>query len=309
MWSKKSASAAQVVRGRKEEEAARNELFAGQQAEIVIDPTQLPVEEQTTDQLVRTAQQTHKETTQAAQRALKVIEESKQIQADTMKNLEEQNKKMYDIHNRMDDMNEELTYAEKLLSYMRRCCCCWLCDSCTGADPEEARKRKWERRVAKGKTAVPAGRGAPPQPGRAGAGDKANGGGGGGNGVGGKQQGGTYRNPDIRLPDEHRGAEMGMHEETRKQNEVIDQIHAGLEHLLEGARGMHDELAEQNKELDALDSKATATRDRINDVNKNSQLRNMARGKPKTSKDDALVPGLPSKNDVALAAAKRLAGV
>jgi hypothetical protein len=40
-------------------------------------------------------------------------------------------------------------------------------------------------------------------------------------------------------------------------------------------QGMHEELAQQNKELDALDNKATATRDRINDVNKNSQLRNM----------------------------------
>ncbi|PNW86893.1 hypothetical protein CHLRE_02g100250v5 [Chlamydomonas reinhardtii] len=308
MWGKKNASAAQVVRERKEEEVARNALFAGQEGEIVIDPTQLPVEEQTTDQLVRTAQQTHKETTQAAQRALKVIEESKQIQAETMKNLEDQNKKMWDIHTRMDDMNEELTYAEKLLSYMRRCCCCWLCDSCTGADPEEQRKRAWQRRVAKGKTAVPAGRGQPPQQGRGGAGEKANGGGG-GNGAGGKEQGGTYRNPDIRLPDEHRGVEMGLHEETRKQDEVIDQIHAGLEHLLEGARGMHGELAAQNKELDALDDKAAATRDRINDVNKNSQLRNMARGKPKPSKEEPLVPGLPSKNDVALAAAKRLAGV
>ncbi|KAG2454682.1 hypothetical protein HYH02_000520 [Chlamydomonas schloesseri] len=280
MFGKKNASAATVVRERKEEEASRNELFAGQQEEIVIDPTQLPLEQQTTDQLVRTAQQTHKETTQVAQRALKVVEESKQIQAETMKNLEEQNKKMYDIHNRMDDMNEELTYAEKLLSYMRRCCCCWLCDSCTGADPEEQRKRAWQRRVAKGKTAVPAGRGPPPQPGRGGAGEKAANGNGGGGG-GGRAQGGTYRNPDIRLPDEHRAAEMGLHEETRKQNEVIDQIHAGLEHLLEGARGMHEELAQQNKELDALDSKATATRDRINDVNKNSQLRNMAGIRPK----------------------------
>lgn len=34
-----------------------------------------------------------------------------------------------------------------------------------------------------------------------------------------------------------------------------------------------------------------------------------ARGKPKPSKEEPLVPGLPSKNDVALAAAKRLAGV
>ena len=50
---------------------------------------------------------------------------------------------------RHPQMNEELTYAEKLLSYMRRCCCCWLCDSCTGADPEEQRKRAWQRRVAK----------------------------------------------------------------------------------------------------------------------------------------------------------------
>ncbi len=46
-------------------------------------------------------------------------------------------------------VNQELTYAEKLLRYMRMCCCCFMCDSCTGADPEDRRKKEWAKRVEK----------------------------------------------------------------------------------------------------------------------------------------------------------------
>ena len=38
---------------------------------------------------------------------------------------------------------------------------------------------------------------------------------------------------------------------------------------------MTDELDRQGKVVDALDSKTAVTHDRINDVNKNSQLRNL----------------------------------
>ncbi|GIL86287.1 hypothetical protein Vretimale_13720 [Volvox reticuliferus] len=100
---------------------------------------------------------------------------------------------------------------------------------------------------------------------------------------------------------------MRLHEETRKQNDMIDQIHAGLEQLLEGAKVMHDELATQNRELDVLDSKAAATRDRLNDVNKNSQLCNLGRGKPKVKKEETFA--LPTQSEAAIAAAKRLAGL
>ncbi|KAG2484314.1 hypothetical protein HYH03_016856 [Edaphochlamys debaryana] len=263
--------AEKAAQRRRDEEEARNELFAGKD-EVVIDPNAAtPLDQQSVQQLVNTAVRTHKDTTATAARALKVVEEAQQVQRDTMGQLAEQNKKMYDISRGMDQMNEELTYAEKLLSYMRRCCCCWMCDSCTGADPEEARKRDWERRVAKGKTQVAKG---VPGAGKGGAG--AAGAGGKGGTAGGKGAGPSrLGDPDIQLPEEHRAAEMGMHEETRKQNAMIDQIQAGLEGLLAGAKEMTDELTTQNRQLDGLDTKAEATKGRIDDVNKNSQLRNM----------------------------------
>ncbi|GLC36830.1 hypothetical protein PLESTB_000778200 [Pleodorina starrii] len=309
MW-KKGGAAAAAVPQRQEEQNARNDLFTGK--EINIDPTQIPLEDQTVDQLVDTAVRTHKDTTAVAQRALRVVQESKQIQVETMRQLEEQNQTMHKIGDKMDDMNEELTYAEKLLSYMRRCCCLWVCDSCTGADPEEQRKREWRRRVEKGETQLETGAGWSKGSGAAAAatangcnGRKgaANGSGGGTDGPGGARRG----DPDVRLPEQHRGAEMRLHEETRKQNDMIDQIHAGLDQLLEGAKVMTDELAVQNRELDVLDGKAASTRDRLNDVNKNSQLRNFARGKPKAKKEDMLP--LPTQSDAAIAAAKRLAGL
>lgn len=46
-------------------------------------------------------------------------------------------------------MNQELTYSERLLRYMRRWCCCFICDKCTGADPETAKNREWKKRVDK----------------------------------------------------------------------------------------------------------------------------------------------------------------
>ncbi len=46
-------------------------------------------------------------------------------------------------------MNEHLTYSEEILRYMRRCCCCWMCDSCTGADPERHREAEWRYKTSK----------------------------------------------------------------------------------------------------------------------------------------------------------------
>lgn len=43
-------------------------------------------------------------------------------------------------------INDNLSYSEKLLMYMRRCCLCWICDSCTGADPEEGREKDWQQK-------------------------------------------------------------------------------------------------------------------------------------------------------------------
>lgn len=50
----------------------RNELFGGQGEDIFIDPSAIPLEQQTNRQMVDTAVRTHKESTALAQRALRV---------------------------------------------------------------------------------------------------------------------------------------------------------------------------------------------------------------------------------------------
>jgi hypothetical protein len=65
-------SAAALHRQLKEEEEVRNELFASRGPTMSPAPSGGGAEEPTIDQLVTKAQRTHKDTTNTAQRALKV---------------------------------------------------------------------------------------------------------------------------------------------------------------------------------------------------------------------------------------------
>ncbi|GFH20161.1 uncharacterized protein HaLaN_17241, partial [Haematococcus lacustris] len=80
----------------KEEDAIRNELFAGS-----VDPRTPVNNERSVDQLVSEASTTHRETTQTAQRALRVIEQSKQVQANTMQELDKQGKQLGNMKSKL----------------------------------------------------------------------------------------------------------------------------------------------------------------------------------------------------------------
>ena len=61
--------------------------------------------------------------------------------------------------------------------------------------------------------------------------------------------------------------------ETRKQNELIDQIADGMDHLMAGAKHMSEELSGQIKVVDSINSRADATSTRVKEMNTKSQLR------------------------------------
>jgi len=219
-------------------------------------------------QLVRKAQAIHNDTTATAERALRLVEESKQIKDATLKELDVQNRKLENLNDNLHDMNETLTYSEKLLRYMRRCCCCWMFDSCTGADPEAKAEREWQeytarteykdndsyngmsprtrkRHADKKKTPPPA----------------------------------NFRDPDTNLGKGHESQANQLAKETHTQNRMLDQIEKGLDELLEGAKDIGDAVDEQDKRISKLQSKAEKTKDRVGEMNGKSQLRKYQKDK------------------------------
>eukprot|EP00195_Chlamydomonas_chlamydogama_P003514 CAMPEP_0202920734 /NCGR_PEP_ID=MMETSP1392-20130828/77013_1 /ASSEMBLY_ACC=CAM_ASM_000868 /TAXON_ID=225041 /ORGANISM="Chlamydomonas chlamydogama, Strain SAG 11-48b" /LENGTH=262 /DNA_ID=CAMNT_0049614245 /DNA_START=63 /DNA_END=851 /DNA_ORIENTATION=+ len=246
----------------------RNALFAGAaQAD-----DERPDAEKNTDELVQQAVREHKETTDTAQRALKVMENTRQVKDALMQDLDQQGKTINKIDDHIAKVDAELTYAEKLLLYMRMCCCCWMFDSCTGADPEDARKKQWEKSVSTGKTvaktediyrrAEEAKAQASAETSRRTTRNASAGG-----------AGPQHRDPDIRLPAGHEKTAMNLQNETSKQNDIIDKVHQGLDDLLAGAKAIGDELGKQNKALDGVQDKASNAAQRIEDMNTKSQLR------------------------------------
>ncbi|KAJ9533138.1 hypothetical protein QJQ45_018231, partial [Haematococcus lacustris] len=276
----------------KEEDAIRNELFAGS-----VDPRTPVNNERTVDQLVSEASTTHRETTQTAQRALRVIEQSKQVQANTMQELDKQGKQLGNMKSKLHKViNEDLTYSERLLRYMRRCCCCWICDSCTEADPETQRRRDWQARVDKGKTEAkdkalaeesasaktatgPPGSSAGQQDVEASGSSSSS------------APSPHYRDPDIKLPAQYASQELKLHTETRKQNELLDQIHVGLGDLLNGAKQIGEEIGTQTRALDKVQNRAENTTGRIHEMNNKSQLRDFKVDKDKKSVDKMKIGG------------------
>ncbi|GFH30839.1 uncharacterized protein snap34 [Haematococcus lacustris] len=254
----------------KEEDAIRNELFAGS-----VDPRTPVKNERTVDQLVSEASTTHRETTQTAQRALRVIEQSKQVQANTMQELDKQGKQLGNMKSKLHKINEDLTYK---------------------ADPEAQRRRDWQARVDKGKTEAkdkalaeesasaktatgPPGSSAGQQDVEASGSSSSS------------APSPHYRDPDIKLPAQYASQELKLHTETRKQNELLDQIHVGLGDLLNGAKQIGEEIGTQTRALDKVQNRAENTTGRIHEMNNKSQLRDFKVDKDKKSVNKMKIGG------------------
>ena len=83
----------------------------------------------------------------------------------------------------------------------------------------------------------------------------------------------NFREIDVSMPKGYEAAGMGLAEESRKQNEIIDQIGNGLQELLSGAKVINEELARQDKYIDRLDDKTDGTKSRLQDMNTRTVLK------------------------------------
>ncbi|KAG1658731.1 hypothetical protein FOA52_002746 [Chlamydomonas sp. UWO 241] len=230
-------------------------------------PEEEPVNEDdklTESELVRQAQAIHRDTTATTEQALKLVEESRQIKDSTLRELNKQNRKLEVLNLDMKELNQTLTYSEKLLRYMRRCCCCWMLDSCTGADPEARAEAKWQQHTQKSARYVEDD--VYTSPGTVKATRKT-----------GPNSPPPHRNPDTDLGKAHEAASERLNAETQKQNKMMDQIEKGLDELLEGAKEIGGEVDEQDRRINKLQSKAEQTELRVQQMNSQSQLRKYAK--------------------------------
>lgn len=272
---------------------------------------QTPPAEKTVAQLVQEAQDTHKDTTRTAQRALNVVEQTKQVKNAMLVSLHEQNKHLENVDMELETMNEHISYSQRILLYMGRCCGCvtWMCDCCTGADPEAQKQRQWERMARKEnqrqvqfdaaavekQAAAYNGTEGPASPKKLTPSSTFN------------YRSGEdeefsshkpklrtiqseryqtsspdsegpstrfdFREIDVTMPKGYEGAGMNLAEESRKQNEIIDQIGNGIQELLSGAKVINEELGRQDKYIDKLDNKTDGTKTRLHDMNTKTMLK------------------------------------
>ncbi|CAK0787334.1 hypothetical protein CVIRNUC_010552 [Coccomyxa viridis] len=93
------------------------------------------------------AKRTHRETTQSAQRALKTAERTKELAANTLGELQHQGQKLDMIDRDLHDIDTDVDESKSILSYMRRCCLCFLCACCCDGDKDVARDSTRKKRV------------------------------------------------------------------------------------------------------------------------------------------------------------------
>jgi uncharacterized phage infection (PIP) family protein YhgE len=102
---------------------------------------------QTLDQ----AKRIHKETTASANRALKTANRTKELAANTLEELERQGDKLEMIDQDLNTIDADVKEAKGVLSYMQRCCLCFLCSCCCDCDPsvKEDKTRKARTKQSK----------------------------------------------------------------------------------------------------------------------------------------------------------------
>lgn len=209
----------------------------------------------------------HKETTATARRALQVVEQTKELQASTVTALQDQGQQMRRVAQGMDRIGTDLTYSQRILRYMKMCCCVgFFCSSCT--EPERTvDDRNWRSGAPPMPRPPPpphagahtphAPRGAPvKRPGQqhAGAG----------------QQGPEYPPVSTGGLEQAGYGEQAqvIKEETLQQDQYLDQIAMGLDQLKHGARAMQEEISRQDQHVNRLHTDAHVLQSKLNTVNR-----------------------------------------
>ncbi|CAL5222338.1 g4687 [Coccomyxa viridis] len=228
--------------------------------------------------IVDKAKRTHNETTQSAQRALKTAERTKELAANTLGELQHQGQKLDMIDRDLHDIDTDVDESKSILSYMRRCCLCFLCSCCCDGDKDVARDNARKTRIKEANKArtqeqemlaranehrkeasaaattaqhAPAneeaqrdelfGQASAPKSGRVNIEERR------------RQRAAAQRSAASRigegLADEDREE---IQEETQKQEDTFDQIGSALGDLKHMSHEMNSELKRQEKVLDAV---------------------------------------------------------
>jgi hypothetical protein len=223
-----------------------------------------------------------------------IVEQTKEIQATTLAALRDQGRQMQNVSAGMDRLGSDLSYSERMLKFMRRCCCVGLfCGCCFEPSGKVEEDREWRHGGAGGgggngeEGAPPTTyKIAPPPPAvlalqqreareraeAAKAAKKRGGAAGAAAGAAGAAgaAAGAYRGPSgsglaAAGLDEHAAT---VADETATQNDYLDQISAGLDHLKQGAVAMNTELRRQEAHATEMADDATVLHARLQSVNR-----------------------------------------
>lgn len=208
----------------------------------------------------------HKETTATAKRALQVVEQTKELQVSTITALQDQGRQMGRIAQGMDKIGTDLTYSQRILRYMRMCCCIgFFCSCCT--EPErETSDRNWRPSYAgppppNQPGSVPRQQQAARGRGRAAAGAGA---------AAGPSEGASYPGVTTQGLEAagYGGEAAAIQKETAQQDEYLDQIAQGLDQLKHGALAMQDEISRQDQHVNRLTGDAHVLHGKLREVNR-----------------------------------------
>jgi hypothetical protein len=231
-----------------------------------------------------------------------IVEQTKEIQATTLAALRDQGRQMQNVSAGMDRLGSDLSYSERMLKFMRRCCCvglfCACCFEPTGKVEEdsewranggggggggggehgggalpttykiappppaiialqqrEARERAEQAKAAKRRGGKGAGAAAAAAAGGAAAAGPA---------------ASAYRGPSgsglAAAGLEEQAGQVS--DETARQNDYLDQISAGLDHLKQGAVAMNAELRRQEAHAQEMGDDAQQLHARLQSVNR-----------------------------------------
>eukprot|EP00879_Flechtneria_rotunda_P004353 GHRR01004604.1.p1 GENE.GHRR01004604.1~~GHRR01004604.1.p1 ORF type:complete len:275 (+),score=73.15 GHRR01004604.1:221-1045(+) len=249
--------------GQRQEQVARTELLEGAQLNLE-QVVERPVDEMNNSQIMQQAVDTHKETTAAAKRALKIVEQTKEIQVSTQAALKDQGDQMQRIEVDMEKIGEDLSYSERILRFMKLCCCVGFFCSCCTEPNRNAKDKDWrgsgsvtqQRSYSASNVQMSA-----------------------------KQQRQQFKGQKQQLqpqqPAQYPGvstnglAEIGfqqqagvIQQETAKQDQYLDEISKGLDQLKFGAQRMNEELHLQQAHADRIRTDADALGSKLYSVNR-----------------------------------------
>eukprot|EP01023_Acetabularia_acetabulum_P061720 TRINITY_DN749_c1_g1_i1.p1 TRINITY_DN749_c1_g1~~TRINITY_DN749_c1_g1_i1.p1 ORF type:complete len:237 (-),score=44.52 TRINITY_DN749_c1_g1_i1:242-952(-) len=219
-------------------------------------------------ELLRQGLEKHRETTQSAERSIKVINEAKDIGSVALQEMNRQNERVAKLKSKIDDIDEDVADAQAIVTWFSLCWFlqCWDAKKAQPNyvvdDEEEDEEEDDEDDVEVTETQLA----------------RFN-----GNMEAAIADIRRRRNRQRRLkrrgtigPNARVGGQIGkdIQEQTDKQNQLFNQMENGIEELSSIANQMETEVTNQNKSLDNMNSTVERTNQRVKGMNFSRPMRN-----------------------------------